>query len=121
MSEPVKIVPSVLRKQVEDGWKMKPLADHYGLPVSQMKRALKSLDLTIRKFHAPKFVIVEEEVTEEVAQAEVEAVEGTLEEATPEVEEVEAELEEEVEEESTQEETVQTQEEEEASRNLTDW
>lgn len=57
----VEIKPSVLRQQVEDGMKLVELAEHYELPVAQMKRALKELGLTIRKFHKPKFVFVEEE------------------------------------------------------------
>lgn len=59
----VTIVPSVLRQQVEEGWKLKALAEHYGLPDAQMKRALKAQNLTIRKFHNPKFVFAEEEQT----------------------------------------------------------
>ena len=34
------------------------------MPVAQMKKALKALNLTIRKFHAPKFTFVEENVEE---------------------------------------------------------
>lgn len=65
----VTIVPSVLRQQVEEGWKLKALAEHYGLPDAQMKRALKAQNLTIRKFHNPKFVFAEEgETTEGVTQ-----------------------------------------------------
>ena len=56
----VQIVPRVLKHQVEEGWKLKPLAEHYGLPEAQMKKALKSLNLKIRNFHAPKFVFVDE-------------------------------------------------------------
>lgn len=56
----VQIVPSILRTQVEQGMKLKELAEHYGLPVSQMKSALRQQGLTIRKFHLPKFVFVEE-------------------------------------------------------------
>lgn len=60
----VKIVPSVLKQQVEEGWKLKPLAEHYGLPVAQMKKALQALGLTIRKFHLPKFEFVNEDQEE---------------------------------------------------------
>jgi hypothetical protein len=59
----VTIVPSTLRQQVEEGWKLKALAEHYGLPDAQMKKALKALNLTIRKFHNPKFVFAEEQTT----------------------------------------------------------
>ena len=58
----VTIVPSTLRQQVEEGWKLKGLAEHYGLPDLQMKKALKALNLTIRKFHNPKFVFATEDV-----------------------------------------------------------
>ena len=64
MSDKVQIVPSVLRKQVEEGWKLKPLAEHYNLPVAQMKKALKALNLTIRKFHEPKWEFAEESTVE---------------------------------------------------------
>ena len=58
--ETVRIVPRVLKQQVEEGWKLPALAEHYGLPLTQMKKALKAQDLKIRKFHAPKFVFTEE-------------------------------------------------------------
>ena len=61
MTEQVKIVPSVLKQQVEDGMKLVALQEHYKLPATQMKAALKGLGLKIRKFHAPKFVFVTEE------------------------------------------------------------
>ena len=68
--EVVKIIPSVLTQQINDGMKLKPLAEHYGLPVMQMKTVLRQLGLTIRKFHAPKFVIVNEEESEAYAVTE---------------------------------------------------
>ena len=78
----VKIKPSVLREQIDNGMKMKELAEHYGLPVAQMKNVLKTLGLEIRKFRKPLWVIEEEpEVSnlEEIEdtpepQAEVEAL-----------------------------------------------
>jgi len=78
----VKIVPSVLKQQVEEGWKLKPLAEHYGLPVAQMKKALQALDLTIRKFHLPKFEFVNED------QEEVQVIEDINDTVVLEVEEV---------------------------------
>lgn len=80
--EQVKIKPSVLKEQIDNGMKMKELAEHYGLPVAQMKNVLKTLGLEIRKFRKPLWVIEEEpEVTnlEEIEdtpepQAEVEAL-----------------------------------------------
>ena len=53
------ISPSLLRKQVEEGKKIHELVEYYDLPVLQMRKALKALDLKIRKFHAPKFVFEE--------------------------------------------------------------
>lgn len=62
--EQVKIKPSVLKEQIDNGMKMKELAEHYGLPVVQMKNVLKTLGLEIRKFRKPLWVIEEEpEVT----------------------------------------------------------
>lgn len=55
------INPNTLKKQVEEGWKLKALAEHYDLPVSQMKKALKMQNLNIRKLHAPKFSFLENE------------------------------------------------------------
>lgn len=83
MSEQVVIVPSVLKEQVESGWKKKALADHYGLPMTQMTQALKQQGLTIRKFHQPKFVFAEEVVeavaeTVEVVAEEVEVSSDTM-------------------------------------------
>jgi hypothetical protein len=84
MSDQVKIVPSVLKAQVEEGWKLKPLAEHYGLPVAQMTKALRALGLKIRKFHAPKFTFVEEATEEnaDIADIAVNAEEVVVEELT---------------------------------------
>jgi hypothetical protein len=60
----VTITPSVLREQVEQGMKLDTLAEHYGLPKSQMKKALQQLGLKIRRLHEPKFVFAEEEETQ---------------------------------------------------------
>jgi len=76
----VTIIPNTLRQQVEEGWKLKALAIHYDLPDAQMKKALKSLNLTIRKFHSPKFVFAEEELTiEEEINQDIE-IDNTIEE-----------------------------------------
>ena len=56
----VTITPSVLREQVEQGMKLDALSEHYGLPKTQMKKALQQLGLKIRKLHEPKFVFAEE-------------------------------------------------------------
>lgn len=60
----VTITPSVLKEQVEQGMKLDALAEHYGLPKTQMKKALQQLGLKIRKLHEPKFVFAEEEETQ---------------------------------------------------------
>lgn len=60
----IKISPATLKQQVEEGWKLKPLAEHYGLPVAQMKKALQTLGLKIRKFQESKFEF-EEEIEEQ--------------------------------------------------------
>lgn len=65
-NKPVVIVPDVLKEQVEEGMKLAELAEHYGLPKSQMQKALKMQGLKIRKFHNPKFVFAHSEVQDEV-------------------------------------------------------
>jgi hypothetical protein len=67
----VKIVPSVLRAEIEEGMKLIPLAEKYNLPVMQMKAVLKQLGLQIRRFHTPKFIIVDEEAEVEPTPLEV--------------------------------------------------
>ena len=61
---------SVLAQQVDEGWKRKALAEHYGLPETQMAQLLKDAGLTIRKFHAPKYQLIEdrEDNTEEAGE-----------------------------------------------------
>ena len=61
----VEIKKSILTQQVEEGWKRKALAEHYGLPETQMAQVLKNAGLKIRKFHAPKYQLVDD-TTEEV-------------------------------------------------------
>lgn len=64
--EQVKIVPSILRQQVEEGKKLKELVEFYNLPEASMKKALKALDLKIKKTQKPKFVFVEEDSSDTV-------------------------------------------------------
>ena len=65
--ETISINVATLTKQVEEGMKKAALAEHYGIPVSQMTVALKQAGLKIRKFHAPAFVLVTDDVaTEEI-------------------------------------------------------
>ena len=67
----IQIVKQDLIDKVQEGWKKKALAEHYGLPVMQMTKILKDLGLTIRKFHEPKYVLVDEiaVVAQEAADA----------------------------------------------------
>ena len=67
----VEIKKSILAQQVEDGWKRKALAEHYGLPEAQMAQVLRDAGLQIRKFHAPKYQLVddtESETTEDIIE-----------------------------------------------------
>ena len=56
----VEIKKSVLAQQVQEGWKRKALADHYGLSEVQMADVLRKAGLKIRKFHAPKYQLVDD-------------------------------------------------------------
>ena len=44
----VEIKKSILVQQVQDGWKRKALAEHYGLPEAQMAQVLRNAGLQIR-------------------------------------------------------------------------
>ena len=68
MREIVKIVPSELRQKVDSGWKLDQLAQHYGLPKTQMKNALRQLGLKIKALRGPAFTFVEEELHDAPAQ-----------------------------------------------------
>ena len=90
--ETISINVATLTKQVEEGMKKAALAEHYGIPVSQMTVALKQAGLKIRKFHAPAFVLVTDDVateeidnpaTTEVADAPEEVAEEAVTAATP--------------------------------------
>ena len=83
----IKISKVDLAQKVEEGWKKAQLAEHYGLPTAQMTKVLQAAGLQIRKFHAPKFELVDE--VEEVEEVEVldtvdvsEAIEGVHEATT---------------------------------------
>lgn len=78
MSAPIRIVKEVLEQQVQEGWKKNALAEHYGLPVAQMTKVLKDCGLTIRKFHAPKYVLVSEDVNENTAVNDTEVIEDVI-------------------------------------------
>lgn len=67
----VEIKKSILAQQVQDGWKRKALAEHYGLPEAQMAQVLRDAGLQIRKFHAPKYQFVDDtqsETTESIVE-----------------------------------------------------
>ena len=66
----VEIKLSVLTEQVNEGWKRAALAEHYGLPETQMAQVLRDAGLKIRRFHAPKYQLVDDTVdnTEEVGE-----------------------------------------------------
>ena len=64
----VEIKKSVLAQQVQEGWKRKALAEHYGLPEAQMAQVLRDAGLQIRKFHAPKYQLVDDTNSEELAE-----------------------------------------------------
>lgn len=66
---PVKISLATLKKQVEEGMKRKELAEYYGIPETQMAKALKSAGLKIRKFHNPAFELVMEAEETQVEEA----------------------------------------------------
>ena len=60
----VEIKKSILAQQVEEGWKRAALAEHYGLPEAQMAQVLRDAGLKIRKFHAPKYQLVDDTIEE---------------------------------------------------------
>ena len=67
----VKIKKSVLVQQVQDGWKRKALAEHYGIPEAKMAQVLRNAGLQIRKFHAPKYQFIDDtqsETTESIVE-----------------------------------------------------
>ena len=60
----IEIKKSVLAQQVEEGWKRKALAEHYGIPETQMAEVLRKAGLKIRKFHAPKYQFIDDTESE---------------------------------------------------------
>jgi len=72
-NQPKKIVKSELASLVEAGKKRAELAEMYGLSEVAMAQVLKQAGLKIRKFHAPKWVLVDEqEETTQVAKNQLE-------------------------------------------------
>ena len=84
----IEINLSTLRQQVQEGWKKTKLAEHYELPVAQMTQVLKQAGLKIRKFHAPKYQLVDDTVhnTEEIGE-DINVVSNEITEETVEVRE----------------------------------
>ena len=64
-----------LKTKVEEGWKRDALAEHYGLPKQQMSALLRQAGLKIRKFHAPKFELVDDTAEVDVNDVTVETQE----------------------------------------------
>lgn len=58
----VKITKSDFTEKVNQGWKREQLQEHYGIKSSDVTAILKQLDLKIRKFHKPRFELVDDEV-----------------------------------------------------------
>ena len=66
----VKVIQlSVLKAQVESGMKKKALAEFYGLPMTQMTKALQSAGLKIRKFHNSVFIIKDDTLSDATEKA----------------------------------------------------
>ena len=87
----VEIKKSVLSQQVQEGWKRKALAEHYGLPETQMAQVLKDAGLQIRKFHAPKYQLVDDTQEQGVEEVQTEVNEEVGEDVNTLVESVEEE------------------------------
>lgn len=56
----VQVTISDLTNKVNEGWKKPQLAEHYGLPMTQVTKLLQTAGLKIRKFHLPKFELVDD-------------------------------------------------------------
>jgi hypothetical protein len=86
---PVQIPISDLTAKVNAGWKKLALAAHYGIPVTQMTQALQGAGLRIRKFHHPKFQLVDDTqavspvIAEATIQGEIYAHPITMDMAVP--------------------------------------
>ena len=78
----IKISKVDLAQKVEEGWKKAQLAEHYGLPMAQMTKVLQAAGLQIRKFHAPRFELVDEVEGVELDAVDVSATTEGLHEAT---------------------------------------
>ena len=62
----IQVTVSDLTQKVNEGWKKPQLATYYGLPMTQVTKLLQQAGLKIRKFHLPKFVLVDD--TQDVAE-----------------------------------------------------
>lgn len=67
-NQPKKIVKAELAALVEAGKKRKELCEIYGLSELQMASVLRQAGLKIRKFHEPKWLLVDEAEEEAVSE-----------------------------------------------------
>lgn len=67
-NQPKKIVKAELAALVEAGKKRKELCEIYGLSELQMANVLRQAGLKIRKFHEPKWLLVDEAEEETVSE-----------------------------------------------------
>lgn len=58
--EPKKVVLSELKALVEEGKKMKDIAEFYGLPVNTTRNLLKKAGLKISRSQSPKFILIDD-------------------------------------------------------------
>jgi hypothetical protein len=79
--EKVKIVKSEVVRLLEEGKNRQELADHFGMPVAQMKKAMIAMKLTHKKAKKVTFEIIDDLATETTDTPVVEAV--VTEEAKP--------------------------------------
>ena len=69
-TQAVQINLKTLIQQVQDGMKKVELAEHYKLPVLQMTKVLKQAGLKIRKFHAPAFTLIIDDIVADAVAGE---------------------------------------------------
>ena len=62
----IQVTVSDLTQKVNEGCKKTQLAEHYGLPVAQITKLLQDAGLKIRKFHLPKYILIDD--TQEAEQ-----------------------------------------------------
>lgn len=55
----IQVSKAALTKLVEEGSKKEDISTHFGLTPAQTTKMLKQAGLTIRKFHKPKFTLID--------------------------------------------------------------